>query len=95
MTASVIHLDDHRLHPHLSGWAQCQACEHRWACVAPVGVIHLECPKCEAMNGVWRNGVEPNDGESFWTCSCGEALFWITPNHDVHCRRCGRVQEIP
>lgn len=81
--------DDEDEGPHLSGEALCDACGHHWAAVAPVGVVHLECPNCRRMWGVLKNAVEP---EESWRCNCGEHLFFITPKGCL-CRRCGTIQD--
>lgn len=73
--------------PHLAGEAECTVCGHRWSAVAPVGTIHLDCPSCDRLQGVFRHGVEPQEA---WTCNCGERLFWLT-RAGAMCRKCGII----
>ena len=74
--------------PHVAGPCRCGACGHEWSGVAPVGAVHLECPKCRRFWGVFKNAIEP---EKAWKCRCGELLFWIIPT-GVQCRKCGEMQ---
>jgi ribosomal protein S27E len=87
----VVNLGDYR--PHSAGKAVCLGCEHEWVSVAPIGCIHLDCPKCERAQGVWKHGFEPQDGESFWRCNCGGTLFYLQPNRVIRCRACGQRVE--
>jgi DnaJ-class molecular chaperone len=36
--------------PHAHGFAQCDACGHRWAAVWPLGADALECPQCRSTD---------------------------------------------
>ena len=75
--------------PHLSGQAVCVACRHKWEAVAPVGVVHLECPSCRRMWGEFKNPVEPDEA---WACHCGNQLFFIKRDQTILCRKCGDLQ---
>jgi len=90
--AEVIDIASRRQDPHSCGEAVCQTCGHKWVQVAPVGELHLKCPKCESLNGVYRHGFDPPVGEPYLVCECGETLFWVQPK-GVLCRRCGRTHE--
>ncbi|HEY3496022.1 MAG TPA: hypothetical protein VGK73_15095 [Polyangiaceae bacterium] len=85
--AKVAQLSDYR--PHSTGHAECLGCGHRWVSVAPIGTVHLDCPKCERAQGIWTHGFEPKAGESMWTCRCGNALFYVQPGPVLRCRACG------
>lgn len=74
--------------PHLAGLAICSACRHEWSAVAPVGVVHLECPSCKRPWGTFKNAIEP---EEAWVCNCGEHLFFVTQS-GLLCRKCGSYQ---
>jgi hypothetical protein len=74
--------------PHLSGEATCGFCGHKWVAVAPVGVTHLDCPKCDRRWGLLDHAIEP---KTAWACKCGEQLFWVT-TIGIMCRRCGELQ---
>lgn len=93
MTAEIIILPTVRAEreekpdPHLSGDAICTTCGNQWVAVAPVGTVHLTCPKCDRLQGVFKNAVEP---EEAWACNCGERLFWLT-RHGSMCRTCGTI----
>jgi Zn finger protein HypA/HybF involved in hydrogenase expression len=84
---NVVSLDDHR--PHISGTAKCMDCGHEWPAVAPIGVCTLECPKCGTMRGTWKFDVSRD--EPYWTCNCGNKLFYMTPE-GMFCPRCGDWQ---
>lgn len=71
--------------PHLHGEAFCTACGSTWIAVAPTGTVHLDCPVCQRMQGLFKHGVEP---EVAWVCRCDERLFWLTKSGAM-CRRCG------
>lgn len=71
--------------PHVTGPCRCDACGHRWVGVAPVEVVHLECPKCKRDWGIFENAIEPDVA---WRCNCGNRLFWLTPTGAL-CRGCG------
>ena len=73
--------------PHCEGQAFCGACGHEWVAVAPIGVVHLDCPECGRRWGLFKNAVEPSVA---WKCKCGEALFFLTPVGAM-CRHCGIV----
>ena len=49
MAAEIVSLDENR--PHVAGPVICARCQHSWVAVRPVGVVFLECPKCEARFG--------------------------------------------
>jgi hypothetical protein len=74
--------------PHIAGCAICGACGHEWSSVASIGTVHLDCPQCKRMWGVFKNAIEP---DTAWRCDCGELLFWIIPS-GVMCRKCGMLQ---
>jgi ribosomal protein S27E len=52
--------------PHLAGTFICGACHHEWTGVAPVGSLHVDCPKCGRMLGAPKNVVEPDVISSDW-----------------------------
>lgn len=88
--AEVIELSIKRAErlPHLAGPAICGVCGHEWQAVAPVGTVHLDCPRCDRLFGTFKNAVEPDEA---WRCTCGEMLFWMTRDGSM-CRRCGSLQ---
>ena len=52
MSADVVAFKPREIEePHLAGEAECTACGHRWAAVAPVGTVHLDCPACDRLQG--------------------------------------------
>jgi len=74
--------------PHLTGKALCTTCAYEWEAVAPVGTVHLECPACARLQGVFKNAVEP---ETAWACHCsGNQLFFLT-RAGAMCRMCGLI----
>lgn len=75
-----------------SGQAACLGCGHRWAAVAPVGVLRFECPACRATKGLWVFEFVPPDGVPLWQCDCGNNLFYHTPDGHM-CPSCGIYQE--
>lgn len=75
--------------PHLSGHARCLACGHRWAAVAPLGTVWMECPECSLRRGRFVNEVV--SGPQQWVCQCGNDLFHITPEY-AYCPNCGMHQ---
>lgn len=79
----VIQLRDAK--PHGTGKAVCLQCKHEWVAVAPVGAVSLECPNCETNRGVFKFLYEP---KAMYRCSCGNELFWITPEGHM-CPNCG------
>lgn len=92
MTADVINFLDKRPapadEPHLTGEAVCTTCGHKWMAVAPVGTVHLTCPECSRLQGVFKNAVEP---ETAWACNCnGNQLFFLT-RAGAMCRSCGVI----
>lgn len=80
--------------PHLRGPAFCGACGYEWEAVIPVGQVHIDCPKCNRLWGALKHVVEPPTGSSWWTCNCGERLFFVTPSGFL-CRRCGNTPKFP
>jgi hypothetical protein len=83
--------------PYLSGRARCLDCGHEWEASAPVGTVHLECPKCTTSKGVMRGPVGGDVGEAEWTCNCGGDVFKIVARKDgtfkgICCLRCGAHQ---
>lgn len=70
----------------LSGMAQCLGCQHKWAAVAPVGSVWLECPSCSTEKGRYISHAERL--EDHWECDCGNDLFHATRN-GVYCPNCG------
>ena len=85
----LISLDEHR--PHLSGQALCLVCGYEWIAVAPVGIMHLECPKCERIQGVIKNAIEPSGEQSYYQCNCGESMFFALAMGWLLCRKCGNT----
>lgn len=79
---------EEREEPHLTGKAVCTTCNHEWVAVAPAGTVHLECPECLRVQGVFKNAVEP---ERAWACNCnGNQLFFLT-RAGAMCRACGVI----
>lgn len=70
---------------HKTGPAVCLACKHTWVAVAVSNVEWLECPECGLTRGAFKFPVIP---EQVWTCSCGNALWYITPEGYM-CPNCG------
>lgn len=73
--------------PHLSGECFCGACGHEFVGVMPVGLTHIDCPKCKRIWGAMKHVVEPSET---WACNCGERMFWLTPKGAM-CRKCGII----
>lgn len=86
---NVVEIFGNKNDPHLSGEAKCIACSHDWVAIAPVGVMELECPKCESMLGMFIWPTAPKS-EKVWTCDCGCQLFYIVDDGN-QCYRCGDV----
>lgn len=86
MSGDVVSLAEQR--PHLSGEAVCLACKHRWAAVAPVGTVCLECPQCGTGRGVWAGVCLPATDECL-QCECGSAHFILTRRNGAICAKCG------
>lgn len=78
--------------PHLSGWAQCIECKHRWAAVAPIGTRELECPACGLNKGRFRNVCMPEQTKEIWQCTCGGDLFVVVKSEGYMCANCGLTQ---
>jgi Zn finger protein HypA/HybF involved in hydrogenase expression len=76
-------------YPHISGECKCLDCGHEWVGEAPVGVCILECPQCQTLRGVHKYDISRD--EPYWTCNCGNKLFFITPN-GTYCPKCGESQ---
>ena len=78
--------------PHLSGWAQCLDCKHRWMAVAPVGTRELDCPECGLNKGRFRNVCMPEKDAEIWVCQCGGDLFVVSKANGYMCANCGLYQ---
>jgi hypothetical protein len=91
MTAEIIDLPVVRIErdePHLTGQAVCTTCGHEWQAVAAAGTVHLDCPACQRMQGIFKNAVEPQNA---WACNCsGNKLFFLT-RAGAMCRMCGVI----
>lgn len=77
--------------PHGSGDAFCIYCDHTWVAVAPVGTLHLQCPKCLTMKGRFKFEFKPSEGQMVRQCDCGNQLFYLTPEGHM-CANCGTYQ---
>jgi hypothetical protein len=80
--------------PHLSGWAKCIGCGHRWMAVSPVTdnpQPWMECPSCQAEKGIFVAPCLPEDGKEIWRCSCGGEFFVILRGTFM-CANCGTHQ---
>lgn len=80
--------------PHLSGWAKCIGCRHRWMAVAPVSdnpQPWMECPSCHAEKGIFVAPCLPEDGVEIWRCACGGEFFVICKGTFM-CANCGTHQ---
>ncbi len=75
---------------HSSGECKCLACDYKWVGVVPIGTIWLECPKCHLMRGRFIYHCQRED--SYWTCKCGNELFYIT-HEGCYCPNCGLWQK--
>ena len=85
--------------PHCSGEAKCIACGHDWVAVAPVGVVHFECPSCSLMRGAFKHPIAAAEGDHVYLCACGSDNFFIRlSKHDgrtqIMCAGCGGEQSI-
>lgn len=76
---------------HASGEAFCLHCRHEWIAVATLGTTQLECPECRTMKGKWRFEFKPAPGSLVRECSCGNQLFYLTPDGHL-CANCGTYQ---
>ena len=74
-----------------SGEAFCLNCNHEWTAIAPVGTIQLECTNCKTMKGLFRFPFHVSEGEVYRQCSCGNSLFYLTPQGHL-CPNCGNYQ---
>lgn len=86
-------VDINRSEPHTSGAATCSSCNHKWAAVAPQGLVDLECPACSRLYGLFDAPVRPADGV-VWVCACGGDLFHLVPDGAL-CRKCGELTKRP
>lgn len=77
--------------PHGAGEAFCLACRHTWAAVVPTGATEFECPACHRMSGHWKYEFAPRPGQLVRQCSCGNQLFYLTPEGHL-CASCGVYQ---
>ena len=77
--------------PHGTGPAFCIGCRHEWVAVTPAGVTELECPACGCMKGRFRFVFSTYEGDSVWTCDCGNDLFKVTASGHL-CVNCGAYQ---
>lgn len=68
--------------PHLSGGFVCLECKASWTGVAPVGVLHVECPKCGILKGVVSSTVLPSAAAQ---CFCGCFHFYVSPDETLCC----------
>lgn len=76
---------------HGQGEAFCLGCGHSWQAVVPTGTTRFECPECHAMKGLWRFEFAPTVGQMVRECSCGNQLFYLTPEGHM-CANCGTYQ---
>ena len=76
---------------HGGGEAFCMQCGQEWHAVAPTGVTRLQCPECRAMKGLFRFEYMPSDDQLMRECSCGNDLFYLTPEGHM-CANCGIYQ---
>lgn len=77
--------------PHGAGEAFCLQCGHEWVAVAPIGVVHLNCPNCGTCKGLYRFPFAPNEGEVERVCNCGNKYFCFTLKGHM-CPNCGTYQ---
>lgn len=85
----IINLREHM--PHMQGEAVCMNCQHKWQAASSIGVVTLECPVCDTMQGVYTNYCHP-ENKSHWECQCGNIFFVLTEGY-FHCAHCGLAQE--
>lgn len=94
VNSNVIELSSRRPDPHIAGRATCLDCRLVWAAVAPVGTVHLGCPSCKTVRGVWDAPISTH-GRPTWTCRCGCTHMLILLEHGVPetmCVSCGATQ---
>ena len=83
---NVINISDFT--PHWSGEVKCYNCGNEWIGVAPVGVLHCECPQCHSTKGIPMHPHLPQDGDDVYECNCGCWHFSVT-RKGVFCMNCG------
>jgi len=87
MTGKVVDILEHM--PHVSGKASCLGCGHWWVAVAPTGTVCLQCPECGLDKGVFHAVCVP---DTYWTCTCGCAHFFVSGTTNIICALCGEAQ---
>jgi hypothetical protein len=71
---------------HATGPTLCLYCKHEWVSVAPIGIDHLQCPRCRKFAGIFKYLFKP-DCERY-VCSCDNDFFYVLKT-GLYCPKCG------
>lgn len=86
---NVIELSKHK--PHTAGECKCINCQHIFPCVAPAGVMWVDCPNCGLKKATWKNPFAPPEGSLVYTCDCSENQLYNVLKKGIFCVNCGKL----
>ena len=91
MTDKVISLEEEReaRQPHVSGPYMCLSCKFKFIAVVPLKLLWIDCPQCGLEHARPQGNIQKP--EPHWGCSCGNDLFYMTPD-GAYCPLCGTAQ---